>query len=140
MLSKALARSREKQREAFTQILDRKFETPSDACRAIWQTMIIPQLEPRYPLFFETYAAALRRPKKYGSFLPSSIEEWLSFLAAPVLQRGGSERDARAYATVVLAVFRGFLLDYCATHDRDRIDHAFNLWLQSIDAIATGKD
>ena len=135
MLSKALARAREKQRDTFTGILGRRFETQSDACRAIWQAMSDPALERQYRLFFETYAAALRRPKKFNAFLRSAVEEWLSFLAAPVLAAGGSDRDARAYATVVLAGFRGLLLDYYATHDRRRIDRAFDLWLAGIEAV-----
>ena len=136
MLSKALARWRQRQRDGFTDILGRTFDTPSDACRAIWKAMIDPRLAPQYRLFFETYAAALRRPRKYRAFLQSSIEEWLAFLAAPMLRRGASKRVARAHATVILAGFRGFLLDYRAMRDRRRIDRAFDLWLTAVDALA----
>jgi AcrR family transcriptional regulator len=135
MLSKALARSRERQRGAFAEILGGKFATPSEACRAIWRTMTDPRLERQYRLFFETYAAALRQPKKFRGFLRSAVEEWLAFLAAPLLERGAGEQAARAYATVVLAGFRGFLLDYCATRDRQRIDRAFDLWLRAVDVL-----
>jgi AcrR family transcriptional regulator len=139
MLSKALARSRERQRSAFAEILGGKFETPADACRAIWRAMTDRRLERQYRLFFETYAAALRQPRKFRGFLRSAVEEWLVFLAAPLLERGVGEHIARAYATVVLAGFRGLLLDYCATRDQDRIDRAFNLWLRAIEALSAGR-
>jgi hypothetical protein len=44
-------------------------------------------------------------------------------------------RRPPTFATLVLAGFRGFLLDFCATRDRRRIDRAVDLWLQAIDRI-----
>jgi hypothetical protein len=57
-----------------------------------------------------------------------------------LVRKGYTEADARAHATVVLAGFRGFLLDYCASGDRARIDRAVELWLDALDTIPLTKD
>jgi len=36
----------------------------------------------------------------------------------------------------VLAGFRGFLMDLCATHDRIRVNRAVTAWLKTLDAMA----
>ena len=43
-----------------------------------------------------------------------------------------SRAQSRALATVLIAGFRGFLLDLFATHDRARIDRAVDLWLSML--------
>ena len=45
---------------------------------------------------------------------------------------------ALPFATVVLAGFRGFILDCCALRDRARIGAAVELWLAAIDTIPVG--
>jgi hypothetical protein len=50
-------------------------------------------------------------------------------------------KQARAIATIVLAGLRGFMLDFCITHDRKRVDQAVGLWLRSLDPmLTTGKE
>jgi hypothetical protein len=44
-------------------------------------------------------------------------------------------REAPAFATIVLAGLRGFMLDFCATHDRKRLDHAVGLWLRTLNTL-----
>jgi hypothetical protein len=61
-------------------------------------------------------------------------------LSAPLQRKGYSESEARAHATVVLAGFRGFMLDYCASKDRARVDRAVELWLHALDAIPLRKE
>jgi|SRR5208282_2098286 len=135
LMVKALARLRERQRDTYSRMKAAEFSTPSEGCRAIWQHMSAPEFEPLFRLFFEAYAMALRRPRQFKEFLRTAVEDWLEFLSAPLLRKGYTPRDARAHATLVLAGFRGFMLDYCATRDRARLDRAVDLWLQSLDAI-----
>ena len=135
MVVKALARLRERQRGTFSGLREAKYDRPSDACRAIWQQMSAPQSELLFKFFFETYAMALRHPKRYADFLRTAVEDWLGFVAAPLIRKGHTPEDSRAFATIVIAGFRGFMLDYCAAHDRDRIDRAVELWLDSLDTI-----
>lgn len=71
------------------------------------------------------------------AFLNNAVEDWLKFVAKPLLRKGQTRREARAFATIVIAGFRGFMLDYCASHDRERVDRAVDLWLHSLDAISS---
>jgi AcrR family transcriptional regulator len=135
MVVKALARLRERQRTTYSQMKADSFDSPSKACLAIWKHMSAPDSEPLFRLFFEAYALALRHPRRFRDFLHTAIEDWLEFLAVPLCREGYGKSEARAFATIVLAGFRGFMLDYCASRDRQRLDRALDLWLQGLDAI-----
>jgi hypothetical protein len=56
------------------------------------------------------------------------------------VRSGYTPEDGRAHATVLVAGFRGFLLDLCATHDRARVDRAVELWLSMLDHASTTKE
>jgi AcrR family transcriptional regulator len=135
LVVKALARLRERQRSTFRGMREAKYDQPSDACRAIWKMVSAPQSEVLFKFFFETYALALRNPRRYADFLGTAVEDWLDFVAAPWIRKGHAREEARAFATIVIAGFRGFMLDYCATHDRARVNRAVDLWLDSLDTI-----
>lgn len=135
LLARALMHLRDKQRAGFSRMREAKYAQPSDACRAIWQQMSAPESEALFKLSFETYSLALRHPREFGVFLQSGIEDWLEFLSEPLMRKGVPKEQARAFATVVIGGFRGFMIDYCASHDRERIDRAVNLWLSALDTI-----
>ena len=137
MLVRALTRVRERQRGALKGLREARYERASDACRAIWEQMSSPQSEKLFTFFFETYALALRNPRRFGDFLKNAVEDWLEFVAEPLAQKGLNRAEARAFATIVIAGFRGFMLDYCASRDRERVDRAVDLWLDSLDTIST---
>ena len=136
LVSKAIMRLRERQRASFGKMRETRYEQPSDACRAIWKQMSAPESELAFKLSFEAYALALRYPRRFAEFLSSSVEDWLEFLSEPLLRKGRSKAEARAFATIVIAGFRGFMLDYCASHDRERVDRAVELWLKALDFIS----
>ena len=136
LVAKALARLREQQRSTFSAMREARYDRPSDACRAIWKQMSAPQSEKLFTFFFETYALALRHPRRFGDFLNNAVEDWLEFVAEPLIRKGQTRSEARALATIVIAGFRGFMLDYCASRDRERVDRAVDLWLDSLDTIS----
>lgn len=138
LLAQALARLRRRQRAAYAQMKLAATANPREACRAIWQHLSAPSSEPLFRMFFQAYSMGLQDPERFAEFLHTAIEDWLEFLAAPVLARGHPAAVARAYATVVLAGFRGFMLDYCASRDRARTDAAVELWLDALDAMPLG--
>jgi len=136
LVAKALARLREQQRSTFSAMREARYDRPSDACRAIWKQMSAPLSEKLFTFFFETYALALRHPRRFGDFLNNAVEDWLEFVAEPLIRKGQTRSEARALATIVIAGFRGFMLDYCASRDRERVDRAVDLWLRSLDTIS----
>jgi AcrR family transcriptional regulator len=110
--------------------------TFGEACRETWAHMMASGVEPSFRLFFEAYGVALRNPELYEDFLHSTIEDWLGTIAAPLAADGVDLQQARAFATVILAAMRGFMLDYCTTHDRERLDGAVRVWSQALDSIS----
>ena len=138
IIVKALAEIRARQRTTYAQMDAPTFE---QACRSIWNHMSAPASQPLFRLFFEAYGLALRHPKRYKDFLNSTVEDWLQFVAAPLVREGHKHKHARAFATIILAGLRGFMLDYCATGDRKRLDRAVALWLPTLDpALLSAKE
>ncbi len=101
--------------------------------------MSSPKNEGLFRLFFEIYGLALQDRNRFPGFLERAVEVWLLYLERPALRDGYSRADARAIATVLLAGYRGFLLDLCATRERKRLARAVDLWILALDAIAPGK-
>jgi AcrR family transcriptional regulator len=132
LVVKVLAEVRQRQCAIYGQM---QTGTLEEACRAVWKHMSAPDSESLFRLFFEAYGMALRHPRLYKEFLRSTIEDWLGFVADPLNREGYGREQARAFATIVLAGFRGFMLDYCTTRDRKRLDHAVGLWIQTLDSI-----
>jgi AcrR family transcriptional regulator len=135
MVDRVLARIREQQRVSYEKMAQPSFAPPSAGCREIWRDMTTAKSEPVFRLFFEVYSLALQRPRRFADFLHNTIEDWLDFVAKPMHREGYERSESRAFATVVLAGFRGLMLDYCASRDRKRLDRALDLWLQGLDAI-----
>jgi hypothetical protein len=100
-----------------------------------WWSVTCPDSEPLFRLFFEAYGIALRHPQPYKAFLRATVEDWLRLIADPLCRKGYARGKARAFATVVLAGLRGFMLDFCNTRDRKRLDHALSLWLRTLDPM-----
>lgn len=135
MVDRVLARIREQQRASYEKMAPPFFALPSAGCRKIWRDMTAAESEPLFRLFFDVYSLALQRPRRFADFLHNTIEDWLEFVAKPMQREGYERNDSRAFATVVLAGFRGLMLDHCATRDKKRLDRALDLWLEGLDAI-----
>ena len=136
LVVQAVKSLRERQRAGIAKMRAARFERASDACHAIWKQMSAPESEAAFRLSLETYVLALRHPDLFGDFLTSSTENWLEFLAEDLTRRGASMKQARVYASVVIAGFRGFMLDYCASRDRPRLDRAVDLWIETLDEVS----
>lgn len=134
MVIEVLAQVRQRQRDEYVRVEDASF---AESCQTIWKRMSAPDSEPLFRLFFETYGIALRRPRLYKAFLHDTIEDWLQLMTDALCCERNQRKQARAIATIVLAGLRGFMLDFCTTHDRKRVDQAVGLWLRSLDSMLT---
>jgi AcrR family transcriptional regulator len=132
MVVQVLAEVRKRQRASYGEVQGTSF---AEVCRTIWKSISAAESERLFRLFFEAYGIALRQPKLYKEFLHATIEDWLELMADPLCREGVKREEARAFATVVLAGFRGFMLDYCTTHDRKRVDRAVAMWRGTLDSI-----
>jgi AcrR family transcriptional regulator len=134
LIGEVLARLRARQRDVFA-TLPREAASYAQTVRAAWKLMSAPEHEQVFRLFFEVYGLALQARDRYAEFLRGAVDDWIAYLQASKLDDGYTRRDARAIATVLLAGYRGFLLDLLATRDRARIDRAVELWILALDAI-----
>ena len=114
-------RGRARQRAMMAELKLGQLE-PRDVARSLWREWSKPQWEPLTRLSFEVYTLALNDPKRFPGFVDGSINEWLDAL------RGCTKTQA----TMLIAGFRGFLLDLLATHDRTRINRAVDRWLDAV--------
>ena len=106
--------------------------SPREVARALWREWSKPEWEPLTQLSFEVYALALRDAKRFPNYLEDSIHDWLAALEVCTTLPGYDRRESEALATLIIAGFRGFLLDYLATHERERVDRAVDLWLSQL--------
>jgi AcrR family transcriptional regulator len=134
MVIEVLAQVRQRQRTTYGRVEAASF---AEGCQTIWKHMSAPESEPLFRLFFETYGIALRHPRLYKAFLRDTIEDWLQLMTDELGGEPHQRKQARAIATIVLAGLRGFMLDFCTTHDRKRVDQAVGLWLRSLDSMLT---
>lgn len=132
MVSEVLAEARQRQQTAYDKVETGSF---AENCEIVWKRMSATDSEPLFRLFFEVYGIALRHPRRYKAFLHHMIEDWLRDIADPLCREGHPRAEARAFATLVVAGLRGFMLDYCATHDRRRVDRAVKSWLVTLDSM-----
>ena len=106
--------------------------TPREVARALWREWSKPEWEPLTRLSFEVYGLALNDRARFPGFLDTSVSGWLAALEFCTRLPGRSRAQSQALGTVLIAGFRGFLIDLLATHDRTRINRAVELWLEAI--------
>lgn len=140
LLVELIRRGRARQRETMVNLKLSSGLSPREVTRILWRHWSAPQWEPLMRLFFEVYALALQDRARFPNFLEGAVEEWLTALEGCSTLPGYGREEARAFATLLIAGFRGFLLDLCATHDRDRIDRGVDLWLALLDAAPLAKE
>ncbi len=114
LLMEIIRAGRERQQSALEQ---------SDDMLSLWKLWTNPSRLPIARLFFEIYALALEDPKRFPGFLESAVEDWLRAIAPK------PSAAARTAATLELAVFRGLLLDLCATGDAARTTAALKRFI-----------
>lgn len=139
LVTTVLRRAGERQRSLVAQLRTRHAGS-IEGCRELWSAISDPAALPIFRLFFEVYALALRDRERYAAFLANFIAPWLKSIGDPLVDAGWSRADADAFGTYIVAAFRGFLLDLCATNERDRIDRAVELWLTTLTAAGAEKD
>ncbi|MBV8147864.1 MAG: TetR/AcrR family transcriptional regulator [Candidatus Eremiobacteraeota bacterium] len=112
---------------------------PGELMRILWRQWTDAKHLPLMRLFFEVYTLALAKPARFPGFLEGAIEEWLGVLEGCSTLSGYTREDARAFATMLIGAFRGFMLDLTATRDRKRVDAAVRLWIGMLDGYISSR-
>ena len=64
------------------------------------------------------------------------MHDWLTTIRDPLVGEGASKKQADAVATLILAAFRGLILDLLQTGERARVERSFELLASLADQIA----
>jgi AcrR family transcriptional regulator len=99
--------------------------------RALWAHLSSPAGRRDVRLFVEVLGQSLYADRDYAPAVARSISHRVELITANVVKLGCPPQEAPAHATLLLAQWRGLVLDALATDDRARVEAAFELALQS---------
>lgn len=128
LLREVLGQARERQVEAFTELLRLRPDEPYPVTLArAWPAISGPQGEPYLRIFSRLHDSA--GGPLWPGFRRAATTDWLAPLEDGMRSLGRPE-----LATVVLAVIRGLLMDLDATGDATRTNQAFTDFLSTLDS------
>lgn len=128
LLAAAFEQSRIRQLELVMSTLDPR--TPvSRQVRDLWALLTNPAAEAAPQTFFEMFGRAVRERGELSLFAKKSVDDWINYITVQLKARGLEDDEAHAQATLILAVFRGLLMDLLATGDRSRVEAALEAFL-----------
>jgi AcrR family transcriptional regulator len=93
--------------------------------RALWTHLTAPEGQRDIRLFIEALGQSLYGVAGYSEPVKRSITRRVNAIAANITRLGCPDDEALTYATLLLATFRGMLIDLMATGERERLDDAF---------------
>jgi AcrR family transcriptional regulator len=108
----------------------------AEMLRRTWTYLSAPREHAFWRFYFEIHGLALQQPDRYPDVLHEGVHDWLDIARAALVRDGVPEEQAGAIATLVLAAFRGLILDLLQTGERKRVDSAFEV-LASLAAALT---
>ena len=127
LLREILGQARQRQVEAFTELLRLRADEPYPVTLArAWSAISGPQGEPYLRIFTRLNETA--GEPLWPGFRRAATTDWL----AP-LEEGMGSLGRPGLATVVLAVIRGLLMDLSATGDTERTHRAFAAFLATLE-------
>jgi AcrR family transcriptional regulator len=126
LIAAAVEEARAQRRELFGDWLETRGEpTVQGQLRTLWELMQAPEAQPYLRLFSEVYMLTVQHPGRFPGFSThAAVHDWLPGLERPLRAGGAGQDDARALATLVLAVHRGLLLDSLGTGEHERVKAA----------------
>jgi AcrR family transcriptional regulator len=128
LLREILGHARERQVEAFTQLIRLDPDEPYTATLArAWSEISGPTGEPYLRMFGRLHDTG--GEPLWPGFRRIATTDWLE-----PLEEGMQSLGQRELATVVLAVIRGLLMDLDATGDTARVDRAFDDFLATLES------
>jgi AcrR family transcriptional regulator len=105
---------------------------PAELLRRFWRWQV-DEHQPFLRLFFEVYGLALQDPERFPGFPQEGVLDWIPFVARALEGARVERRQSRVVASLVIAGYRGLLLDALATGDRRRTTRALDVFLDALD-------
>jgi AcrR family transcriptional regulator len=103
-----------------------------------WRRLGKKDQEPLFRLFFELWSQALQEPDRYAAFLDEVIGDWLPIFKRALEREGCPDELVIPMSSVMLAVFRGLMLDVLSTRERKRVDAAFRAFGEMAETMRAG--
>ncbi|WP_137876582.1 TetR/AcrR family transcriptional regulator [Rhodococcus sp. Q] len=113
-------------------------DNPMEILRTWWQVRMQPAQLSRFRVMLEIYVQAVLKPDQNPRFLDRFVGQWLTVLESGLRAAGCPDAEVSARATLVLAQVRGLTLDLLATGDRDRVNRAFETYVDALAVTVAG--
>jgi AcrR family transcriptional regulator len=107
--------------------------------RQTWEYLSAPREHAFWRFYFEIHGLALQNPDRYPDVLHEGVHDWLTTSRDLLIRDGVPEREAVAVATLILAAFRGLMLDLLQTGERDRVDAGFEAFASVVETLAAAR-
>jgi AcrR family transcriptional regulator len=104
----------------------------AELLRRFWRWQV-EEHRPFLRLFFEVYGLALQDPQRFPGFPRDAVVAWFPLLTTTLEAAGVPKRRTKVVAGLVVATYRGLLLDVLATGDVRRTSAALDLFLEALD-------
>ncbi len=127
-----ITQHRLKLRRRFHEIYDDRSLSEHTRLQMMWQAVLDAEAGER--LFFEVYGLALHE-NDYRDFL-HGVTDWIDLMSDELVGRGIAPARAKSISTLTLAVFRGLMMDLCATGERPRVNAAMELYFRALVMLA----
>ena len=137
LVTEILAAARRQQAELTARWLAEQPDLgPAELLKRFWRWQV-DEHRPFLRLFFEVYGLALQEPGRFPGFPRDAVADWLPLVEATLEKAGVPNPQARTTATVVIAGYRGLLLDVLATDDAQRASEGLDFLLDAITRALT---
>jgi AcrR family transcriptional regulator len=102
------------------QLRDADRPAPGALVIAMWDHFSAPETLPYHRVFFEVAGASLAEPEQYGPYLDGFESDWTRAIEAPLERADVPPEQIAPLATLIVASYRGLLLDLLVTGERER--------------------
>jgi AcrR family transcriptional regulator len=135
LLLAVFARVVQYQRQTFERIAEQSGSLTS-AIRALWGLHGRKSQQPALRAMMEVQGQWLARPDRYGPMASAWVRGWHAELVRLMTRDGLDAPKAEVLATIFASAYRGWLVDFLSTGDRERGEAAMDAMLGWYDAFA----
>jgi AcrR family transcriptional regulator len=110
---------------------------PAVLLQAMWAHFVAPENLPYHRLFFEVYGLAVGDSERYAAFLDGFVGDWGDAVAALLAVAGVPVQRQSPLTSLVVATFRGLILDVLLTGEQARAQLALDELADHVAAATT---
>jgi AcrR family transcriptional regulator len=112
---------------------------PRSLITAMWEHFVAPENLPYHRLFFEVYGLSLSERDRYLAYYEGFDSDWGEAVRELLLEAGAPPREVPPLATLIVAGYRGLLLDLIVTGDAKRTRAAIEQLADHVASVIAGR-